>query len=50
MHGIPKEIVFDGDSKFNSKFWKWIFKGFGTNMNFITTYHPKIDGKTKRVN
>ena len=27
-----------------------MFKGFGTNMNFNTYYHPESDGKTKRVN
>jgi hypothetical protein len=30
-------------------FWKGIFKGFGTYINFSTTYHPETDGKTKRV-
>jgi hypothetical protein len=27
-----------------------LFKGFGTNLNFNTTYHPKSDGKTERIN
>jgi hypothetical protein len=40
LHGIPKTIVFDRDPKFTSNFWKGLFKGFGTNLNFITTYHP----------
>jgi hypothetical protein len=50
LHGIPKTIVSDRDPKFTSKFWKGLFKGFGTNLNFNTTYHPEYDGKTKRVN
>jgi hypothetical protein len=44
LHGLPKEIVFDIDTKFTSIFWKGLFKGFGTNLNFSTTYHPKSDG------
>jgi hypothetical protein len=26
-----------------------LFNGFGTNLNFSTTYHPKSDGKIERV-
>jgi hypothetical protein len=40
LHGILKAIVSDGDTKFTSNFWRGLFKGFGTNMNFSTTYHP----------
>jgi hypothetical protein len=43
---IPKTIVSDRDPKFTSKFWKLLFNGFGTNLNFSTTYHPELDGKT----
>jgi hypothetical protein len=50
LHGIPKTIVSDRDPKFTSNFWKGLFNGFGTNLNFSTTYHPKLDGKIKRVN
>jgi hypothetical protein len=40
LHGIPRKIVSDRDTKFTSNFWSGLFKGFGTNINFITTYHP----------
>jgi hypothetical protein len=50
LHGIPRTIVSDRDIKFTLNLWKGLFKGFDTNMKFITTYHPQSDGKTERVN
>jgi hypothetical protein len=40
LHEISRTIVSDRDSKFTSNFWRGLFKGFGTNINFRTTYHP----------
>jgi hypothetical protein len=50
LHGIPRTIVSDRDTKFTSSFRRWLFKGFGKNINFSTTYNRRTDGKTKRVN
>ena len=50
LRGIPKAIVSDRDPNFTSNFWKGLFKGFGTNMNLSTKYHPYIDEKNERVN
>jgi hypothetical protein len=41
LNGVPKAIVLDIDPKFTSNIWKGLFKGFGTNLNFSTTYHPE---------
>ena len=40
LHGIPKAIVLDIDSKFPSNVWKGFFEGFGASQNMSTTYHP----------
>jgi DNA-binding transcriptional regulator WhiA len=50
LHGIPKTIVFDKDPKFTSNFWKGLFKGFGKNLHFSTSYHLELDGQIERVN
>jgi hypothetical protein len=50
LHGIPKTILFDRDLNFTSKFWKGLFKGFRTNLNFSKDYHLESDGHTERVN
>jgi hypothetical protein len=50
LHGIPKTIVSDTYPKFTSSFWKGLFNGFGTNLNFSTTYHLELDGQIEKVN
>jgi hypothetical protein len=42
--------VSDRDPKFTSNFWKGLFKGFGTNLNFSTIYHLESDGQIEKVN
>ena len=49
LHGVPKTIVSDRDPKFTLNFWKGLFKGFGTNLNLSTTYHPELDGKMEKT-
>jgi hypothetical protein len=46
IHGVPKKIISYIDSKFTSKFWQGLFKGFGKNLNLSTIYHQESDGKT----
>ena len=44
LHGIPKVIISDRDLKFTGNFWKYLFKGLNTTLNFSTSFHPQIDG------
>jgi hypothetical protein len=50
LHGITKKIMSEVDKKFTSNFWKGLFKGFGTNLNFSTTFHRESYGQVERVN
>jgi hypothetical protein len=50
LHGMPKEIVSDRDTKFSSNFWKYLMVGLETKLLFIIAYHPQTDGQTERVN
>ena len=50
FHGIHKMIISYRDPKFTGNFWKSLFKGLDTNLNFSTAYHSQTDGQTERVN
>ena len=50
LHGILACIMSDRDAKFTSKFWRAMFQSWVTLLNLSSSYHPKKDGQTKRVN
>eukprot|EP00253_Pinus_taeda_P014727 PITA_14727 len=50
LHGLPKTIVSDRDSRFMGGFWQELFRLVGTELTPSTSYHPQMDGQTEIVN
>ncbi|GJR33934.1 putative reverse transcriptase domain-containing protein [Tanacetum coccineum] len=48
-HGMLVSIISDHDSHFTSGFWQSLQKALGTQLDLSTTYHPQIDGQSKRT-
>ena len=49
-HGVPKRIITDRDTRFNSKFWRSLMDQLGIKHKMSTAYHPQTDGQTERIN
>ena len=45
LHGIPKSIVSDRDSRLFSAFWPELFKMVGKNLTPSIRYYPQTDGQ-----
>ena len=40
LHGIPKAIISNRDTKFTGNLWRSLFSRLETQLNFSAAYHP----------
>ena len=50
LHGAPRKIVTDRDSRFTTPFWNTLNKLMGVQVNMTTAYNPRGDGQSENTN
>jgi len=50
LHGYPRHLITDRDSRFTSIFWQELQKVCGMRGHKSTSFHPQSDGQTERMN
>ena len=50
LHGLPRSIISDRDSRLTSDFWRDLCNALGIRHHPSTAYHPQTNGLAERVN
>src|SRR5258706_11273298 len=50
IHGLPRDIISDRDSRFTSATWREFLAVTGIKSRMSTSFHPQTDGQTERTN
>ena len=50
LYGLPVSIVIDRDKLFTSHFLQEIFKLIGVSLHLNSSYHPKTNGQSEKLN
>ena len=49
-HGLPRSIICERDSRFQSKFWRSLMDMLGMSARHTSGFHPQSNGQAKRTN
>ena len=50
IHGIPRKIISDRGTQFNSEISRKLCELMGIEQNLSSAYHPQTDGLTEKTN
>jgi hypothetical protein len=50
LHGLPRSIISNRDSKFTLKWWRELHRILGTKLLMSTSYHLQMDRQTECAN